>query len=84
MGALRSRDTDLMITALRSMGVRIDEDGGDLVIDGKRVIDGDKVSLLSGKHMVSYQQGDCVKLWALDHVPKLPEGFPAGPIAGDF
>lgn len=32
MGALRSRDTDLMITALRSMGVRIDEDGGDLVI----------------------------------------------------
>jgi hypothetical protein len=59
-------------------------DGGDLVIDGKRIVDGNSVSLTVGTHMVSDQQGDCVRLWALDHVPKLPEDFPAGPIAGGF
>lgn len=59
-------------------------DGGDLVIDRKRVTDGNVISLTAGTHRVSYEQGGCVKLWALDHVPKLPEDFPSGPIAGGF
>lgn len=59
-------------------------DGGDLVIDKQIVADGDSVSLSQGTHAVSHEQGGCVKLWALDHVPKLPEDFPPGPIAGGF
>jgi 3-phosphoshikimate 1-carboxyvinyltransferase len=34
-GALRSRDTDLMIGALRSLGLRIDGDGSDLTVSGR-------------------------------------------------
>jgi len=59
-------------------------DGGDLVIDRKGITDGNVISLSAGTHRVSYEQGGCVKLWALDHVPKLPEDFPSGPIAGGF
>lgn len=59
-------------------------DGGDIVIDGKRIADGYSISLTAGTHMARYHQAECVKLWALDHVPKLPEDFPAGPIAGGF
>lgn len=33
-GALRSRDTDLMIGALKTLGLRIDGDGADLTVDG--------------------------------------------------
>ena len=33
-GALRSRDTDLMIGALQSLGIRIDGDGTELVVTG--------------------------------------------------
>ena len=34
-GALRSRDTDLMIGALRTLGLRIDGDGADLTVSGR-------------------------------------------------
>ncbi|QZA18724.1 3-phosphoshikimate 1-carboxyvinyltransferase [Mycobacterium malmoense] len=34
-GALRSRDTDLMIGALRTLGLRVDGDGSDLTISGR-------------------------------------------------
>ncbi|WP_319457545.1 MULTISPECIES: 3-phosphoshikimate 1-carboxyvinyltransferase [unclassified Mycobacterium] len=33
-GALRSRDTDLMIGALRSLGLAVDGDGGDVTVSG--------------------------------------------------
>ena len=33
-GALRSRDTDLMIGALQSLGLRVDGDGTELTVDG--------------------------------------------------
>lgn len=59
-------------------------DGGNLVIDGRSVPDGTSLKLAAGNHKILYQHGPCVKLWALDHVPKLPEGFPSGPIAGSF
>ena len=59
-------------------------DGGDLVINGKPVTDGDSVLLSVGTHAVRYEQGACTKLWALDHAPKLPADFPSGPIAGGF
>ena len=36
-GALRSRDTDLMIGALRSLGLRVDGDGTDLTVSGRIV-----------------------------------------------
>lgn len=59
-------------------------EGGDLMINKQRIADGSRISLSAGTHVVSYEQGDCVKLWALDHVPKLPEGFPSGPIVGGY
>ncbi|NCN84858.1 MAG: hypothetical protein GW808_04285 [Sphingomonadales bacterium] len=59
-------------------------EGGDLVIDGRRVADGTSISLSAAMHMVRYERGGCVKLWALDHVPTLPEGFPSGPIVGGY
>ena len=34
-GALRSRDTDLMIAALRTLGLRVDESGSDLTVSGQ-------------------------------------------------
>lgn len=34
-GALRSRDTDLMIGALRTLGLRVDGDGSDLAVGGR-------------------------------------------------
>jgi 3-phosphoshikimate 1-carboxyvinyltransferase len=34
-GALRSRDTDLMIGALRTLGLRVDEDGSELTVSGR-------------------------------------------------
>jgi 3-phosphoshikimate 1-carboxyvinyltransferase len=34
-GALRSRDTDLMIGALRSLGLRVDGDGTELTVSGR-------------------------------------------------
>jgi 3-phosphoshikimate 1-carboxyvinyltransferase len=34
-GALRSRDTDLMIAALQALGVRIDGDAGELTVGGR-------------------------------------------------
>jgi 3-phosphoshikimate 1-carboxyvinyltransferase len=34
-GALRSRDTDLMIGALRSLGLRVDGDGSELTVGGR-------------------------------------------------
>jgi 3-phosphoshikimate 1-carboxyvinyltransferase len=34
-GALRSRDTDLMIGALRTLGLRVDGEGSDLTISGR-------------------------------------------------
>ena len=34
-GALRSRDTDLMIGALRSLGLRVDGDGDELTVSGR-------------------------------------------------
>ena len=34
-GALRSRDTDLMIEALRSLGLRVDGDGTELTVSGR-------------------------------------------------
>jgi 3-phosphoshikimate 1-carboxyvinyltransferase len=34
-GALRSRDTDLMIGALRSLGLRVDGDGSELTVSGR-------------------------------------------------
>ncbi len=34
-GALRSRDTDLMIGALRTLGLRVDGDGSDLTVSGR-------------------------------------------------
>lgn len=59
-------------------------EGGDLVINGRRVASGASLTLRPGSHQVRYQQGPCVKLWALGQVPSLPEGFPSGPIAGGF
>ncbi len=34
-GALRSRDTDLMISALRTLGLRVDGDGTELTVSGR-------------------------------------------------
>jgi 3-phosphoshikimate 1-carboxyvinyltransferase len=34
-GALRSRDTDLMIAALQSLGLRVDGDGSELTVSGR-------------------------------------------------
>ena len=59
-------------------------ESGDLVIDGRHVADNTSIRLQAGPHQIRYQRGECVKLWALDHVPKLPVQFPAGPIAGGF
>lgn len=59
-------------------------EGGDLVIDNQRIADGNSISLSAGTHTVLYEQDACVKLWALDHVPKLPAGFPSGPIVGGY
>ena len=59
-------------------------EGGDLVIDNQRIADGKSISLSAGRHLVRHERGGCVKLWALDHVPKLPEGFPSGPIVGGY
>ncbi|WP_321323143.1 hypothetical protein [uncultured Parasphingorhabdus sp.] len=59
-------------------------DGGDLVIDGRHIADQHSVSLTAGTYLAGPVQGGCVKLWALDHVPELPEDFPEGPIAGGF
>jgi len=59
-------------------------DGGSLVIGEQSVPDGDTILLTAGTHLVRHEQGGCVKLWALDHVPELPQGFPSGPIAGGF
>ncbi|WP_337658934.1 ArnT family glycosyltransferase [Sphingorhabdus sp. Alg231-15] len=59
-------------------------EGGDLVIKGRRLSDGDSMILQSGLNEVLYEQGPCVKLWALDQVPKLPKDFPSGPIFGGF
>jgi len=59
-------------------------DGGDLVINGRDVSDATSVHLKAGMLKVHHQQGACVKLWGLDHVPVLPEHFPSGPIGGGF
>ncbi|ASK87069.1 dolichyl-phosphate-mannose-protein mannosyltransferase [Sphingorhabdus sp. SMR4y] len=59
-------------------------DGGGLVIDGQYIADRKSVSLAAGTHMVRHKGTGCVKLWALDHIPELPEDFPEGPIAGGF
>lgn len=59
-------------------------EGGNLVIDGRQVAENASIRLQAGPHQIRYEQGECVKLWALDHVPKLPAQFPAGPIAGGF
>lgn len=59
-------------------------DGSDIIVNGRRVADGDTISLSTGANKILYQQGACVKLWALDQVPMLPEDFPPGPIAGGF
>ena len=40
-GALRSRDTDLMIGALRSLGLRVDGDGTELTVSGRIAPDAD-------------------------------------------
>ncbi|SIO22572.1 Dolichyl-phosphate-mannose-protein mannosyltransferase [Parasphingorhabdus marina DSM 22363] len=59
-------------------------DGGSLTIDGRRIGDGATVRLEAGVRQIGYTEGTCLKLWGLDHVPQLPEGFPGGPIAGSF
>lgn len=59
-------------------------DGGSLMIDGRRIADGSTIRLEAGAHQIRRQGGSCIKLWGLDHVPELPEGFPGGPIAGSF
>lgn len=59
-------------------------DGGDLMINDLPVKAGKSIFLKAGSHQIRYEQGPCIKMWALDHVPKLPEGFPSGPIAGGF
>jgi hypothetical protein len=59
-------------------------DGGDLEINGRHVAENASISLPAGPLRIRYQRGSCVKLWALDHVPKLPAQFPSGPIAGGF
>ncbi len=40
-GALRSRDTDLMIGALRALGLRVDGDGTELTVSGRIAPDAD-------------------------------------------
>ncbi|MEM8918536.1 MAG: glycosyltransferase family 39 protein [Pseudomonadota bacterium] len=59
-------------------------EGGSLTIDGRRIADGATVRLEAGTHQIRQEAGSCVKLWGLDHVPQLPEGFLRGPIAGSF
>jgi len=59
-------------------------DGGELLINGQHVPDGGSISLEAGTYQVLNKLDGCVKFWALDHVPELPEDFPAGPIAGGY
>ena len=59
-------------------------DGGDIVINGRLVTDGETVTLQKGLQQIEKIQDRCVKLWALDHVPELPKTLPAGPIAGGY
>ena len=54
-------------------------DGGDILIDGTRVSENTTLKLSAGSHEVLRKEGACVKLWALDGVPKLPTGFPRWP-----
>ncbi len=58
--------------------------GGAATINGVAVADGATITLPRGKHKIIVTAGECRKLWALDHVPELPEDFPVGPIAGGF
>ncbi len=59
-------------------------DGGNIILGGQVVADGETIPLQAGTHQIENQQDGCVKLWALDHVPELPKNFPAGSIAGGF
>ena len=59
-------------------------EGRGLVIDGQPLINGTSVVLQAGVHEMKLEGGACVKLWALDQVPTLPDNFPSGPIAGGF
>ena len=59
-------------------------DGGNLWIDGRLLASGKSMLLDAGPHRMELDKRVCVKLWGLDHVPKLPENFPSGPIAGGF
>ena len=59
-------------------------EGRGLVIDGRPLTNGTSVVLQAGVHEMKLEGGACVKLWALDQVPTLPDNFPSGPIAGGF
>lgn len=74
--------TEQVVTLVRNGPYSLE--GGDLVINGRPVAEGATIRLDAGTHRIGYPQGPCVKLWALDQIPKLPKGFPAGPIAGGF
>ncbi len=59
-------------------------EGGNLTINGRSLADGQSITLRPGNYKVLHEQGPCLKLWALDHVPELPEDFPPGSIFGGF
>lgn len=53
-------------------------DGGPIVIDGTAAANGSTRILQAGQHRVVHQTGNCIRLWALPKVPRVPQGYPAG------
>jgi hypothetical protein len=53
-------------------------DGGPIVIDGAAAANGSTRILQAGQHRVVHQTGNCIRLWALPKVPRVPQGYPDG------
>lgn len=59
-------------------------DGGTILIDGIAARDGTTRRLDAGHHRVILENGNCIRLWALPEIPRLPASYPDGSVMTAF